>query len=111
MFEQDAEGYLFFKGRLSDFIVRKGDKICLAGVRRIAAQLPHVLRAKTRLVRNNNGNDNYELVLVVNGLNNAEEKEYRAQLRTMLCRYEMPARITVIKKEHSGEDEHCSEYK
>ncbi len=35
-FEQDKDGYLYFKGRLSDFISRKGEKISLAAVRRLA---------------------------------------------------------------------------
>ena len=44
----DEDGYLFFKGRLSDFISRKGEKISLATVRRLASGLPHVVSAKTQ---------------------------------------------------------------
>jgi len=39
-FAQDADGYLYFHGRLSDFIVRDDNKICLAAVRRAAGRLP-----------------------------------------------------------------------
>ncbi len=43
VFEQDDEGYLYYKSRLSDYINRNGEKICLAAARRVAAELPHVI--------------------------------------------------------------------
>ena len=56
-FEQDADGYLFFRGRLGDFIGRRGEKINLAAVRRVASQLPHVITARTLVVRENGSED------------------------------------------------------
>jgi acyl-CoA synthetase (AMP-forming)/AMP-acid ligase II len=96
LFEQDSDGYLYFKGRLSDFIVRGGDKICLAAIRRVAATLPRVMRATTRVLTCQGGAADYELILSVDPSDRSDSDEFRAQLGRLLCRNEMPAGITVM---------------
>ncbi|MBS0266748.1 MAG: acyl--CoA ligase [Planctomycetes bacterium] len=91
IFEQDAEGYLFFKGRLSDFIVKNGEKISLAGVRRVATQLPDVVNAKTKVIVNEAGDQDFELTLFVS----SETHDYEGQLRRQLRRTELPCKTHV----------------
>lgn len=62
IFEQDADGYLYFQGRISDFIVRNGEKISLSAIRRIAMNWPDVIRAST-VVSRENGHQEFDLIL------------------------------------------------
>ncbi|RKH43604.1 class I adenylate-forming enzyme family protein [Corallococcus sicarius] len=64
VFDIDADGYLYFQGRISDFLVRGSEKISMASVRRLAMMLPGVLTARTQVVRAAEGDD-YEVVLTV----------------------------------------------
>lgn len=96
-FEQDGEGYLFFKGRLSDFISRKGEKISLAAVRRLASELPHVVSARTHIFKHKDGTEDFDLELRVNATAFAahQESEARHLLNTRLRRNEMPRAIHI----------------
>ena len=64
-FDLDQDGYLYFKGRLSDFLSRKGEKISLAAVRRLSAGLPHVVSARTRVFKHADGSEDFDLELRV----------------------------------------------
>jgi acyl-CoA synthetase (AMP-forming)/AMP-acid ligase II len=100
IFEQDADGYLYFHGRLSDFVIRKGEKISLAGVRRIAARLPHVVHARTRVIRSDEGEEDFELTLYLSETNLSEcGPDCTHALRRQLRRTEMPCRIHVEQSE------------
>jgi acyl-CoA synthetase (AMP-forming)/AMP-acid ligase II len=96
-FDQDEGGYLYFIGRLSDFISRKGEKISLAAVRRLAAGLPHVISARTPLFRHADGTEDFDLVLRVevnaNGLD--RKTETHEMLTKLLRRTEMPRTIRI----------------
>jgi acyl-CoA synthetase (AMP-forming)/AMP-acid ligase II len=96
-FDQDRDGYLYFKGRLSDFISRKGEKISLAAVRRLAAKLPHVLSAKTHIIKHRDGTEDYDLELRVDAVTHAqhEKSDMRALLGSLLQRTEMPRSIHI----------------
>ena len=98
LFDQDQDDYLYFRGRLSDFITRRGEKISLAAVRRLASELPHVVSAKTLVFIQQNGIENYDLELHVE--ESAVTQDYQAEtsnlLHTLLRRSEMP-RIIHIK--------------
>jgi long-chain acyl-CoA synthetase len=91
IFEEDADGYLYFRGRLSDFIIKKGEKICLAAVRRVATQLPHVVHARTQIIRSETGEEDFELTLYVS----AAGDDCADLLRRHLRRTEMPSNIHV----------------
>ena len=47
LFHIDDDGYLHFKGRLSDFIVVRGEKVSLHAVRQYVQSLPGVIRCAT----------------------------------------------------------------
>jgi acyl-coenzyme A synthetase/AMP-(fatty) acid ligase len=96
-FEQDKDGYLYFKGRLSDFISRKGEKISLAAVRRLASELPNVVSARTHVVKHKDGTEDFDLELRVNATALApdQESEARNSLNTRLRRNEMPRAIHI----------------
>lgn len=96
VFEQDSSGYLYFRGRLGDFIVRAGEKICLASVRREAAALPHVVRARTERIAREDGDADFDLTLVMDGGARPDPHALRAALRRVLCRSEMPRRICAV---------------
>jgi long-chain acyl-CoA synthetase len=91
IFEEDADGYLYFHGRLSDFIIKKGEKICLSAVRRVAAQLPHVVHATTQIIRSETGEEDFELTLYLSTPRN----DCADLLRTRLRRSEMPCNIHI----------------
>jgi acyl-coenzyme A synthetase/AMP-(fatty) acid ligase len=96
VFEQDEEGYLFYKRRLSEYILRGGEKVCVATVRRLATRLPGVVTARTRLRRTDDGED-YDLALVVAGPGPHQGPEhYRALLAKSVRRAELPQTIQVV---------------
>ena len=93
IFEQDTDGYLYFIGRLTDYIVRDGEKICLAAVRRVARLLPHIVHARTRLVTRDDGQTDFDLTLQPS----VAGQDYAGLLRKVLRRAEMPRHIRVEK--------------
>jgi len=96
VFEQDEEGYLFYKRRLSEYILRGGEKVCVATVRRIATKLPGVVTARTRLRRTDDGED-YDLALVVTGAGPHDGPDhYRGLLAKSVRRAELPQTIQVV---------------
>jgi acyl-CoA synthetase (AMP-forming)/AMP-acid ligase II len=97
LFDQDQNGYLYFKGRLSDFINRRGEKISLAAVRRLASELPHVVSAKTLIFKQQDGIENYDLELHVNtsAVTQDQQSETTKLLHKLLQRNEMPRAIHI----------------
>ena len=96
-FDQDKDGYLYFLGRLSDFISRKGEKISLAAVRRLAAELPNVVNAKTIIFKHEDGSEDFDLELRVDASAHAthEKSDMRGVLGSLLQRSEMPRAIHI----------------
>ncbi len=95
VFEQDAAGYLYHRGRLSEYILREGEKICLAAVRRVATALPGVVSARTTVTRRDHGED-FDLTLVVAPSPETPGPEgYRAYLGRALRRGELPRSVEV----------------
>jgi acyl-coenzyme A synthetase/AMP-(fatty) acid ligase len=97
LFDQDRDGYLYFRGRFSDFISRKGEKISLAAVRRLAATLPHVVSAKTHIIKHEDGTEDYDLELRVNAVAHEpyEKSDMRGLLGSILRRSEMPRSVHI----------------
>jgi acyl-coenzyme A synthetase/AMP-(fatty) acid ligase len=91
-FDQDEDGYLYFKGRLCDYISRKGEKISLAAVRRMASQIPNVTSAKTMIIRKEDGGEDFDLELRLSASPDAD-LDPREMLRGVLRRTEMPRSI------------------
>jgi long-chain acyl-CoA synthetase len=96
VFTMDADGYLTFRARLSEYIVRGGEKVCLATVRRVATQLPGVISARTRVAFGAEGED-FDLSLVFAGVSPLGGPEpYRALLARSLRRGELPRAIEIV---------------
>lgn len=97
VFEEDSEGYLYFKGRISDFIVRNGEKVCLSAIRRVAMSCPNVIRAST-VVSRHNGTQDFELILhMAPGATDLSSDVLRRWLRQS----EMPRSIRVVTAEEA----------
>jgi acyl-CoA synthetase (AMP-forming)/AMP-acid ligase II len=96
-FEMDEGGNLFFKGRLNDFISRKGEKISLATVRRLTSGLPHVVKAKTNVIKHADGGEDYDLELRVDAAMLTEERraDLQAILKKVLRRAELPRAVHI----------------
>lgn len=95
VFETDSAGYLYYKSRLSEYILRGGEKVSLATVRRVATSLPDVVGAKVKLSPRDDGQD-FDLLLVVNEAGLARGTEhYRAQIGRSLRRAEHPRAIEI----------------
>jgi long-chain acyl-CoA synthetase len=94
IFDQDEDGYLYFKGRLCDYISRKGEKISLAAIRRMASLLPNVASAKTRIIRHEDGGEDFDLELRLSASPDAA-LDPQEMLRGVLRRTEMPRSIRI----------------
>ncbi len=96
-FDLDKDGYLYYQGRLSDFISRKGEKISLAAVRRLGADIPQVVSAKTHIFKHADGTEDFDLELRVHASALAPDQQSatREMLRTLLRRTEMPHAIRI----------------
>lgn len=102
VFEQDDEGYLFYRGRLSEYILRGGEKVCLATVRRLATRLPGVVTARTKVTKSDAGED-FDLALVVTSSASPHDgDQYRAMLAKSVRRAELPRTIEVILDHQAG---------
>jgi acyl-CoA synthetase (AMP-forming)/AMP-acid ligase II len=102
-FRQDEDGYLFYMGRLSDFISRKGEKVSLAAVRRHAAQLANVVSVKTRTITLEDGSQDFDLELSIdaNSFAGHDASETHKALGRFLRRTEMPRTIHIHPEDES----------
>jgi acyl-CoA synthetase (AMP-forming)/AMP-acid ligase II len=97
VFRRDADGYLYFLNRLSDFIVAGGQKICLASVRRLASNCPGVISARTHPRK-----EGYDLLLISNA--QIPESELTARLMKSLRPAERPRRLSILSEAEAGND-------
>jgi long-chain acyl-CoA synthetase len=109
-FDQDADGYLYFKGRLSDYISRNGEKISLAAVRRLASRLPYVLNARTTVIGCADGGEDFDLELSLSSSLGAPV-DPREMLRGVLRRTEMPRAVHILTANESAAHEYTQRYK
>jgi long-chain acyl-CoA synthetase len=103
VFRIDDDGYHYFLGRASDFIVHAGDKICLASIRRMAEEIMGVTRARTEVFRDQSSTQRYRLLLYTDGVNHnhahrTDVSRFLMQLRPS----ERPAEIDWLSVEGSG---------
>jgi acyl-CoA synthetase (AMP-forming)/AMP-acid ligase II len=95
LFTIDRDGYLFFRGRLSDFVVIRGEKVLLAGVRAAANAIPGVVSAEPTTTVDDDGDTVLELRVMVVDPTPDMERLVRKELSTVLLHSERPRRITV----------------
>src|SRR5262249_27432690 len=55
------DGYLYYEGRLSDFVVVRGEKVSLHAVRQFVQSLPDVVRCTTQVGADASGTTHYDL--------------------------------------------------
>ena len=104
VFDLDEEGYLYFRGRLSDFLVKDGEKVCLSSVRRIATSFPGVVAARTQPFGEAEEKIGYDLTVSVTEALGIAEKDLQLEIRRSLRRSERPRHINVVPlKEKSPE--------
>ncbi|GAA0598288.1 acyl--CoA ligase [Kribbella sandramycini] len=94
-FEIDADGYHFFRGRLTDSVVVGGEKVWLPSVRRIATAVPGVQHCRTTVYRDDRDQLRYDLEVSVDDPGPQQAAEIQRALNRMLLRSERPHRITL----------------
>lgn len=90
-FRIDPSGYLYFRGRLSDFAVVRGEKVSLAGIRQFVQSLPGVVRCAATAARG----DHVALDVQVDGDPACAEPAVRAAVMAFLLPAERPGALRV----------------
>ncbi|MEV6447953.1 class I adenylate-forming enzyme family protein [Amycolatopsis sp. NPDC051716] len=96
----DEDGYLYFRGRLRDFLVVDGQKVALPSIRRFAGSLPGVLKAVTKVHRADGDRVRFDLELYVDEV--ADTRAIERRLREVLLRNERPAAVVFHAELPSG---------
>jgi long-chain acyl-CoA synthetase len=96
VFDRDEDGYLYFQGRLADFLVKDGEKVCLASIRRVATSLPGVVAAKTHMFTETEGKIGFDLTLWITELPSSSGRDLELELRRSLRRSERPRHVTIV---------------
>ncbi|CCB72235.1 class I adenylate-forming enzyme family protein [Streptantibioticus cattleyicolor] len=107
VFRRDPEGFLFFCGRLSDFVVAGGDRLSLRWVRELVGALPGVLHVRTELVRGPLGRgglvrQRYRLHVVARDVTPRLRELVRRRLKEVLLRVEFPCDV-VFSEQNAAE--------
>jgi acyl-coenzyme A synthetase/AMP-(fatty) acid ligase len=95
IFEIDDDNYLYMVGRNSDFIVCRGEKVCLASVRRAAETIPGVVSAKTRVQCGADGDTSFILDILMRTSHGNAAASIRNRLSKLLLAAERPSFIHV----------------
>ncbi|MCK7624964.1 acyl--CoA ligase [Streptomyces sp. RS10V-4] len=96
LFRRDADGYLYYRGRLSDFVVVRGEKVSLYSIRQAAQTIPGVARAVPRVARDDDGENCVDLEIHASEPVLVTDAMVHDALRPLLMRSERPRRITVV---------------
>ncbi|WP_406207805.1 acyl--CoA ligase [Kitasatospora sp. NBC_01560] len=90
-FRIDEDGYLHFAGRLSDFIVVRGEKVSLAAVRRYVQSLPGVVGCTTTVGPEPDGYADYALDVRLDVAPDGDEEAQAARVRRAVLSFLLPA--------------------
>lgn len=105
IFSIDADGYLYYKSRLSDFIILNGEKVNLGDIKRLISATDDVLSTKITLTKNHNDElTGYNLDLVVNHEYNQSLEKLRSTLQQNLKFFERPKEIFITKFGENNSD-------
>lgn len=94
-FHIDDDGYLYFRGRLSDFVMIRGEKVSLVSVRQAVQGLPQVAHCMPRIGRDEDGAVALDLEIVPTNPQPDIEESIRRALKAMLLPAERPRRILI----------------
>lgn len=93
-FQIDEEGYLFFQGRCSNFLIIHGEKVNLDAVKQIVLKLPNIINVTVNVLAAPDLILGYELNIVT--LNQQYTQDYLlGHLRQYLYRHEHPLKINI----------------
>jgi acyl-CoA synthetase (AMP-forming)/AMP-acid ligase II len=95
LFRIDDDAYLHFVGRLSDFVVVRGEKVPLSAVRQFVRTLPGVVRCATRVGVDAAGATYFDLDVHVGDNGAGTEQRIRHAVGSFLLPGERPRAITV----------------
>jgi acyl-CoA synthetase (AMP-forming)/AMP-acid ligase II len=98
LFDRDEDGYLFYRGRISEYIQRAGEKICIATVKRLATKLAGVVAARTVITKTADGED-YDLLLVAADGASPDPDACRKALGHATRPAELPRAIEIIRSD------------
>lgn len=87
------DGYLYFRGRLSDFLVVRGEKISLSTIRRAAYAIPGVVSCSLQVEPAGHGEVTIDLRVAMSRHDPAAEHRFRRQLNANLLPSERPRSI------------------
>ncbi|MFI6784599.1 class I adenylate-forming enzyme family protein [Micromonospora sp. NPDC050276] len=94
-FDVDDDGYLFFRGRLSDSVVINGEKVWLPSVRQVISSMRGVRAARTVVAVTETGGRCYDLEVYADDRSGVDVADVRRTLRRLLLRPEQPRNITL----------------
>ncbi|QUQ68330.1 class I adenylate-forming enzyme family protein [Kutzneria sp. CA-103260] len=94
VFHIDDDGYLFFRGRLSDFVMVRGEKVSLTGIKQAAQAIPGVLRC-VPIVRAEDDGAVLDVEISVADPGPDTERAVRRALNSVLLPGERPSRILI----------------
>ncbi|ORT56858.1 polyketide synthase ligase [Streptomyces sp. CB03238] len=95
VFRIDEDGYLYFQGRLSDFVVVRGEKVSLRTLRQVAHTIPGVVHCDPRLAVDDDGSTVLDVHITATDTGRETERHIRRALNSMLLLAERPRAIHV----------------
>jgi long-chain acyl-CoA synthetase len=95
IFSIDADGYLFYHSRISDFIILNGEKVNLADIKKMVALQFGALSTKITLVKGPEGLIGYDLDIIVKNIADKNLESIKRDIRNNLKLYERPRNIEV----------------
>jgi long-chain acyl-CoA synthetase len=90
------DGYLYFRGRLSDFLVVRGEKVSLSTIRRATNAIPGVVSCSLHVEPAAGAEVNIDLRVVLSRQDPAAERRFRRQLNASLLPSERPRSIVFV---------------
>lgn len=98
IFTQDDEGYLYFKGRSSDFIVVNDEKINLGAIKQMCVRVPGVLACRTNVLTPTAATAGFHLEVTVDRqlVKESQGDQFKTRLLKQLKPYERPTAIQLL---------------
>ncbi|MFC4032312.1 class I adenylate-forming enzyme family protein [Streptomyces polygonati] len=94
-FHIDDDGYLYYRGRLSDFVMIRGEKVSLSAVRQAAQAVPGVERCTTTVRVDDDGSPFVDMEVAVTDPGPEAAQRIRRALNSFLLPGERPRTITL----------------
>ena len=98
IFQIDAQGYLFFKGRKSDFLVINDEKVNLGAIKSICRALPGVISCRTRVHQPVTQATSFALEITLDKtvVPDHHESTFKESILKLLKRSERPGLIELV---------------